>query len=101
MLPIIVAMMRPVRQSLVIADQVTMKFNRPLNATASFPVVFAKSMQLSVTWRCPIDDGADVCDVGPRYMDDDAYSNKPWQLRLLAQLPPRFQSGGPKAPASA
>jgi hypothetical protein len=25
-----------------------------------------KSMQLSVTLRCPIDDGADVCDVGPR-----------------------------------
>jgi len=52
-----------------------------------------KSMQLSVTWRCPIDGGADVCDVGPKQMDDDVCSNKPWQFQLLAQLPPKFQSG--------
>ena len=43
MLPVITAVMRPVRQSVVIADQVAMKFNRLLNATASFPVKFAES----------------------------------------------------------
>ena len=43
MLPIVAAMMRPVRQAIVISDQVTMKFDGLLNAAASFPVVFAES----------------------------------------------------------
>jgi hypothetical protein len=34
-------MMRPVRQAIVIADQVTMKFNRSLDTLASFPMIFA------------------------------------------------------------
>jgi hypothetical protein len=37
MLPVITAMMSPVRQAIVIADQVTMKFNRLFNAAASLP----------------------------------------------------------------
>src|SRR5262245_21862312 len=36
-------MMRPMRQTVVIADQVTMKFNRLFNAAASFPVIFTES----------------------------------------------------------
>src|SRR5215475_9815729 len=51
-----------------------------------------KFMQLSATWRCPIDGGADVCDVGPRQMDDDVCSNKLWRLQSLAQLPQRARS---------
>src|SRR5262245_52977927 len=43
MLPVIATMMSPVRQAIVIADQVLMKFDRLLNATASFPVIFAES----------------------------------------------------------
>jgi hypothetical protein len=39
MLPIIATMMGPVWQSIVIADQVAMKFNCLLNARASFPVI--------------------------------------------------------------
>jgi hypothetical protein len=35
-----------------------------------------KFMQLSATWRCPIDDGVDVCDVVPKQMDDNVCSNK-------------------------
>jgi hypothetical protein len=42
MLPVIAAMMRPVRQTIVIADQVTMKFNRLLDATASFPTILSE-----------------------------------------------------------
>jgi hypothetical protein len=34
-------MMPPVRQAIVIADQVTMKFNRSLDTLASFPMIFA------------------------------------------------------------
>jgi hypothetical protein len=37
-------------------------------------------MQLSATWRFPIDVGADACDVGPKHMDDDVCSK--W-LRLI------------------
>ena len=33
--------MRPVRQAVVIADQVAMKFERGLDALASFPMIFA------------------------------------------------------------
>jgi len=36
MLPIVAAMVRPVWQSVVVTDQVTMKFDRLLNAAASF-----------------------------------------------------------------
>jgi hypothetical protein len=32
-----------VRQTVVIADQITMKFDRLFNAAASFPVIFAES----------------------------------------------------------
>jgi hypothetical protein len=41
-----------------------------------------KSMQLSATWRCPIDDGVDVCDVAPKQMDDDVCSNAMAGTRL-------------------
>ena len=34
--PIVAAMVRPVRQSVVVTDQVTMEFDRLLNAAASF-----------------------------------------------------------------
>jgi hypothetical protein len=43
MLPVVAAVMRPVRQAVVIADQVTMKLDRLFNAAASFPVIFAES----------------------------------------------------------
>jgi len=41
LLPVVAAMMRPVRHPVMIADQVAMKLDRLLNATASFPVIFA------------------------------------------------------------
>ena len=37
-LPVVTAVMRPVRQAVVIADQVTMKFDRLLDRFAPFPV---------------------------------------------------------------
>jgi hypothetical protein len=40
---IVAPTMRPVRQSVVVADQVAMKFDRLFNTTASFPVIFAES----------------------------------------------------------
>src|SRR5215475_729275 len=40
---IVAAMMRPVRQPVVIADQFAMKLNRVLNRFAALPVIFAKS----------------------------------------------------------
>lgn len=43
MLPVVAAVMCPMRQPIVIADQVTMKFDRLFNAATSFPVIFAKS----------------------------------------------------------
>jgi hypothetical protein len=45
MLSVIAAMMRPVRQTIVIADQVTMKFNRLLDATASFPTILSVAVK--------------------------------------------------------
>jgi hypothetical protein len=45
MLPVLAAMMSPVRQTIVITDQVTMKFDRLLNAAASFPVIFAVAVK--------------------------------------------------------
>src|SRR5262245_59747123 len=42
MLPVVATMMRPVRQSIVIRDQFTMKFNRLLDAAASFPTILAE-----------------------------------------------------------
>lgn len=53
-----------------------------------------KSMQLLVTWRCPIAAGVDVCDVAPREMDGGVDSNMQWRLQLLAPPPPKCQSGG-------
>jgi hypothetical protein len=43
MLPVIAAVMRPVRQPVVVSDQVTMKFNRLLNCLTSLPVILAES----------------------------------------------------------
>ena len=42
LLSVIAAMMRPVRQPVVIADQFTMKVNRLLNRLAPFPVILAE-----------------------------------------------------------
>src|SRR5262245_43190486 len=42
LLPIIAAMMRPVRQSIMIADEFAMKFDRLLDAAASFPTILAE-----------------------------------------------------------
>jgi hypothetical protein len=41
-------------------------FQRSKMAKVELSGASTKSMQLSVTWRCPIDGGADVCDVYPR-----------------------------------
>ena len=42
MLPVVAAMMRPVRQPIMIADQFAMKFNRLLDAAAPFPTILAE-----------------------------------------------------------
>jgi hypothetical protein len=45
MLPVVAAMMRPVRQSIMIADQFAMKFNCLLDAAAPFPTILAVAVK--------------------------------------------------------